>query len=489
MKSRGKKYDSRGERGRADGHRDLPGALDGRLDGFHALAAQPEDVLEDHDGVVHQHADAEHQSHQGHDIERQDLVARIDEIHGRERDQDGCRYGSGDDEGRPVPSQEEEQHAHGEQPSPHPGVAEGFQRSQDPGGLLEEDVVGQAGPSRVSGQLVQRFPDGGRNVHGVGIGFLADDHPDGVLAVEAGAPEGRGFAVSHFGDVPKPKTPFVDGERLDVFDGLERAREADEVAETAVVHVSPRRVHVRLVHGPDEQIGIHPIGLQSILIHIDDHLPRLGTPRVDTGDAVQPFETGPELLVNHLEQRILVSVPRHGEEHDGNVGRGKLPYPDAVNVVGQPGSHPLHAVAGFHVGQLHVGVVVEAQIDVHPAGPRVGFHANQSAQRLQFVLQGPGDQLYVVLGRGIGIGDPDVHARPFDRGDELQRKQPERNQTEEDRADQHHENGHRPAKGEGGPVGGCQKFEHRSLCMFVSALSGVTSITRPRPLFCPVWYI
>ena len=85
----GQEHADRGKGGSHDGHAHLLGALDRRAGSGHAAAAQTVDVLDDDDGVVHQHTNAEGQARQRHNIHIQ--TGEVHEHHGkqhRQRDTD-----------------------------------------------------------------------------------------------------------------------------------------------------------------------------------------------------------------------------------------------------------------------------------------------------------------------------------------------------------------------------------------------------------------
>ena len=85
----GQEHADRGEGGSHDGHAHLLGALDRRAGRGHAAAAQTVDVLDDDDGVIHQHTNAEGQARQRHNIHIQ--TGEVHEHHGkqhRQRDTD-----------------------------------------------------------------------------------------------------------------------------------------------------------------------------------------------------------------------------------------------------------------------------------------------------------------------------------------------------------------------------------------------------------------
>ena len=92
-----------------DGASDLASAGGGGLQGRIAGAEAAEHGLDDDDGVVHQHADAERQSAEGDDVQ-----AVVGEVHAEQRGEDGDRHRRGDDQRGAGRAQEEREHQHRE---------------------------------------------------------------------------------------------------------------------------------------------------------------------------------------------------------------------------------------------------------------------------------------------------------------------------------------------------------------------------------------
>ena len=92
----GHEHAHRRQRGGGDGRRHLRRAGDGRAIGRHALAAQAVDVLDDDDGIVHQHPDADGQPRHGDDVER-----HAGEIHQHDGERHADRDGQRHDQRRP----------------------------------------------------------------------------------------------------------------------------------------------------------------------------------------------------------------------------------------------------------------------------------------------------------------------------------------------------------------------------------------------------
>ena len=103
------------------------------------------DGLQHDDAVVHQHADAQGQSTQGHQVQ-----ADPAQIERREGADDAAGDGGGDDGGAAQIPQEQEEHRHGQQAAQLGGA------DQVVDGLLDEaGLIVQQGPTDAFGEAVQ----------------------------------------------------------------------------------------------------------------------------------------------------------------------------------------------------------------------------------------------------------------------------------------------------------------------------------------------
>ena len=106
----GEKDRDGGQRGGEDRSPDLAHAADGSpLDRIPLLAA-PEDALQYHDGIVHQHPDSEGQPAQRHNVE-----GHVEQVHPCEGGHDGDRDGHADDQGVIDSSEKHIQHENRQQ--------------------------------------------------------------------------------------------------------------------------------------------------------------------------------------------------------------------------------------------------------------------------------------------------------------------------------------------------------------------------------------
>jgi len=113
----------------------LAGALHHGAGQGQALLTPPGDGLEHDDGVVHQHADAQGQPTEGHEVQGHVELVEQDE---RRDHREGNRHG--DDEGRAHVAQEQVQHDHGQQAADERGVTHLADGLGDEHRLVEQDV-------------------------------------------------------------------------------------------------------------------------------------------------------------------------------------------------------------------------------------------------------------------------------------------------------------------------------------------------------------
>ena len=172
--------DADGRQGRRhDRHAHLLCALHGGAGRRDAPAAQTVDVLDDDDGVIHQHTDAQRQAGQRHDVQ-----VHAGEVHQHHSEQDRQRDAEADDEGGLDIPQEEGQHDDGQCRTDDHAAQDAL---DDDG-----DIVALVGQNDHMQAVVLGFQllEGGqavvRHFAGAGGGALVDLQHGCALAVQAG---------------------------------------------------------------------------------------------------------------------------------------------------------------------------------------------------------------------------------------------------------------------------------------------------------------
>ncbi len=171
---------------------------------FHSLPAV--DGLENHDRIVDEHPDAEHQPHHRQDVER-----HPEEVHDpcRGDDREGNR--ERDDERRGKPPQEEVEDDDREQAALQAGRRQPLEATDD----LVRLIVPREHPDALEQRVVldvavDDLHDGANHVDGVRGRLLVDVERDGVLAVEMPPEVDRRLLVGHLRDVGDPEPARVD---------------------------------------------------------------------------------------------------------------------------------------------------------------------------------------------------------------------------------------------------------------------------------------
>ena len=235
---------------------------------FDALVALPEDILQHHDGVVDQHADAQRQTPERHDVEGQ--LAQSHQHEGGEHCQ---RDGQADDQCLAQRLQEHQHHDHREDGPEQRGIAHRVDRVTDEAGLvLDHPVFDVARDKPIIGQDLKLFIHIVGHAHGVGVGLLPERDLDGGNPVEPG-PEPlllvRVLDDRDIGEGYPPPAPHIEQHRADVFHAAELARSLAHQLALQRPHSSSGNV---LVLGPQRTDDLRhrdAVGLQAFLVQ--DH--------------------------------------------------------------------------------------------------------------------------------------------------------------------------------------------------------------------------
>jgi hypothetical protein len=259
----------------------------------HRLLAPPEDVLQHDDGVVDEHAHAEREPAQAHDVQRhaRSVQQRARACHGdRDRQRDGHGVAG-------VP-QEQEEHQERQQPAQQQCLHHVGDGVGDEARLRDGHVHRQR---RVLGrELAQHLVHALRHPHRVRAGLLEDQHAHGLAPVQPRERVPLSEPVVDAGHVPDPQpararagggaAPRLQRHSADLRHRLELAQRAQRVAVAAAQHRSARRAGVGRVQRPGHGIDVDAVALQQPGVHLDADLP-LETARDDgLRDAVHLLE-------------------------------------------------------------------------------------------------------------------------------------------------------------------------------------------------------
>ena len=225
----------RGGHSRTHGARTVHGSAPAAV----PLLPEPKDVLQNHDGVVHEHADGEGQPRHG-----QDVQGHVRLIHHGKGGDHADRNRRGHDGGAANVAQEKQQHKKGDGDSHQARRRQVAQGLVDELGLVEDrlefDVRG-----RSALDLGQRVRDRLCSADGVGARLLAHHHPDGGLAVDLQNASILAERVDHLGYVLEAHGHGPPGARLrpdhhlpDFVDVFVLARGLDGEIEGSLLHGS-----------------------------------------------------------------------------------------------------------------------------------------------------------------------------------------------------------------------------------------------------------
>ena len=287
-----------------------------RLGEMGVFAEPPEDVLDVHDGVVHEFPDGHRQAAEGHGVDR-----HPEPLEDEARDHDRERDGRERDEGGAEVEQEQEKHDDHEDAAVAEGIDHVADAQIDKGLLLvelglQEDVGGERGPQFVEGpgDLVREPPR-------VGPWLLGDHEDHGGLAVDRRVAALHLRRLGHAGHLPEHHGTAPRGlhdHRHEIVHALNAAERADEKLVAALREVAPRGVGVAGLHG-----GLHLVEREAILqeqFRIDEHLELLPPAAHrhhlrDAGDRQQPLPHHPVCQRADLHRRRGVVFARHAHVH------------------------------------------------------------------------------------------------------------------------------------------------------------------------------
>ena len=446
----------RRERRGGDGALYLLGPTGRRHPGRGSQLAVPEDVLEDDDRVVDQHADAQRQAAQAHDVERH---ARG--VHQREGPdhRDGDRQG--DRHGIARVPEEEEEHQKGQRPSEHEGRDHVVDRVRDEPGLVGRHVDVDL---RILGlELRERPPHQAGDLDRVGSRLLEDQDPDRFAAAVAGQRLALPEAVDDGGHVPEAHEPLGSGlvvplrppghlpglgrhgHVADLCDGPELAQRAERVAVAALEDRASRSADVGLLERAGHVLQLDAVGLEEGRAHLDLNLAVEASHDLGLRHPVELFEPAAEDRLGQLLRRPEIGAAGHGEHHHGIGLRIHPQDPGAGGRAGQLVAQEVELLPRIEHREVHVRAPREPERDeAHPVARRRGdaLHAGHGGHP---ALDPLGDLPLDLRGRDVGIGREDDEARIADVGEQIDREPDERDAAQQDDGQKEHADRHGPA--------------------------------------------
>ena len=233
----GQEHAHGGQGGGHDGAQHLPGPGYRRLDDGGPLGAQSIDILDDHHGVIHQHAHRHGQARQGDHVDGN--AGEVHQHHGEDHaDGDGAQ---GDHRGPQVP-QEQIQDQHREQRAPAQRRQNGVDDKVYVVPLVHQGYEGK--PLVLRLQLPEAAVDVvGHLRRGVG-GLLVEGDDDAVLAVELVVDlrgvvgDGHVGHVLHADGVDAVHSQVKEHQVLQVLPGVDGIAHGDHVVDAVLLQIS-----------------------------------------------------------------------------------------------------------------------------------------------------------------------------------------------------------------------------------------------------------
>ena len=373
-----------------DSAQHLLGAGHGGLHHRGAPGAEPVDILNDHHGVIHQHAHRYQQAAEGDHID-----GNTGEVHQHHREDHAGRDGDQGDEGGPPVTQEQEQHHHGEQRAPQQGGDDGIHDQVDIVALIHQGLEADVGV--LGRQLLQTGGDVVGHLRRGVVGLLGEGSDDAVFAVELGVNFIGVVGIEHGGHVAEADGLHAVDAQIEQHHILQLAAGADLVAHGHHVADAGVIVYVPGGHGEilrRQQLLHHGDGQHTVQIQLLQHL------LAGLGQLLLP-------LLDLLEGQLQLDVALGHQQHA--VQRG------------------LHAVGDLAAQRVEPLGVIEEVLDIldglfhlvhtllqlilrplsHQRGKGLGvlrhtLGQRQILRRQGFVLRLSGG---LVLIGGVGVGD------------------------------------------------------------------------------------
>ena len=484
-KDHGGKDRDRGQGRRDHGHSHFGDPAHRRGGGVVALLAAAEDGLENDDGRVDQHPDAQREPSEGHDVE-----ADAEEVERGEGDQDRDRDRNRDDRGRPDVSQEQKEHDDREQTAEDGRVADlvdavldedrpiGDQGETHAFGAVEllrkteSFFPGTPGPTTtgaasaallaIVGADTCRLRCGG--VKGpdplfdpvgesddVGVGLLEDLDLDAFTAVGTGRDLAFGVGPDDLAQITDPNLPaLAKGD-----DGVADLSEIDELVEgpdhvlgPALAQGPAGNVDVLLGEPSDDIVGAQTrvaqtIGLEQnvdLLLETASHPDRRhsldrfeGALDLELGEPAQPAQT---FLTFKLD-----AVAGKTEFEDRIEGRVEAQNQGSFGLVRK--KDQIELLQGVLDGFGHLDTPVELEDHIGDTGAADGRDPAQPADHPERLFDRSTDVVLDLLGRGARVLGPDREGRVAELGHERHRQTEEGEETKNDRGQKDHDDGDR----------------------------------------------
>ena len=439
-KDQGQEHRQGGQRRSRDRGSDFPsppvdGFRQGRLGSI-----LPMHRLQNHNGVVHQHAHTQSNPAQGHDVQ-----GDIHLVHQGEGRQDGNGNGDGHQEGASQVAQEQVEDKGSQHRSQHRRPENVVHGLLDEPGLIENgadlEVLRQ---DPVLPQLLQLCLHGAGHHHRIGVALLVNRQLHALPAVDtcnhlpvlASPPDLRHLAQDNLFAFRIPQD-----DSFDLFHRAKLIQQANHVVGIQVIQAPGSLIQVL----PDEHLSDFGNGdpqlRQPFFVDFNADLLLQAAHHLDGRDSFGGLQALLQLLVGQIAQPAEAHLTPELQAHDGIVGRIEAQQHRPLDVPRQLQQIQLFPdLQGCHV---HVGLPGKLQNDLRLTRPRDRLHSRQASNHANHLLDGTRNQVFdlfrsrvLIVGQdgegGIGNFRQQVEGHPL-QGD----------QTEKGHRDHEHGDGHR----------------------------------------------
>jgi hypothetical protein len=439
----------------------------------------PVDVLEDDDGVVDKHADAQRQPAERDQVERE-----AGEVHQRERGQHRERDRHGDHGGGAQVAQEQQQDQDGEHRAVHPRLAHVGDRALDVlAGVVDEDDPRATAVLAVD--EVDLLLETLHHLDRVGVGLLGHAHDDARPAVDPLLAHDLLERVAHVGHVadvdrtpgsgggaarlrlgqlfagprgaalrPLRVGPPVDQHRAHLLDRAQLAECADQDLAARLGHVAGRHVAVVAAQRLDDLIAGDAERDHARQRQLDADLAQAPAIDLHRRDAGQALEPAGQHLVGQVAQAARIAATAQPERGDRRGRDVELEDGRLLGVLGQLGAQPVERLAHVAGRRVQVGAPVELQLHARQPLGRLALQRGDALDRGHRALDRPGQEVLDLLRADAGIVRDDRDAREVDLGQEVDRQARGGDAAQDADDDAEHRHADRAPDREPGPPAG-----------------------------------
>jgi len=403
--------------------------------------------LQNHDGVVHQHAHCEHQAHHGEDVE-----GRAHEVHHPAGGDDGKRDRHGHDHRGVRSPQKEVQAQGGEQGAGEAGLLEAVDARGDLVALILPHPQLDALEQRVVVDVLSHHPgDFAHHLHRVGGGFLVDVESHGILAVQVAAEIERRLLVGNLGHLAEAQATLVDHKVGEGLDGFEGAQGTNGVAQSSGLGAAEHEIGGDALEKLRQATDVDRVLLDLVEDQVHEELTWLYPVEVHAGHPVHPSQRVEDARLEQLV--VLRQVHALGGDaplHHRNVVGVEGEDEDRADVRRKGRLHLIHLLGDLHADEVDLLAPGKFHEEVGAVGSCGGVELLDTRKGGQDLLHGFGDLLLDLTRVGVGVRDLHEHEGRIDLGQEGQGQAEEGDAAHQEHAHQDHGCSDRPAHGEGG---------------------------------------